>query len=179
MALAALKQCRTIRNFDPTFTIPKEQLTEIINTALNAPSAKNNQDVDLIVITNKDKIKELGKVCYDCLPKEIQANFDMRRSKYAVSNTITGDAPCIILFVKNERAEHWVNVDAGMLHMSLIVAAQEFKIDSMSMGILVQPKVEEFMGLKPGSLLVGLALGKVNKKPIVDKKEVIAKITYN
>ncbi|EAY05392.1 nitroreductase family protein [Trichomonas vaginalis G3] len=178
MALAALKHRRTIRNFDPNYVIPKEQLTEIVNMGLNSPSAKNLQSIDLVVITNKKKIKELNDICYSCFPKEVQANFDMRKGKYAVSNTVVGDAPCVILLVKNERAEKWVQVDAGMMLMSLIVAAQEFKLESLPMGSVCHAKVEEHFGLKPGSLLVGLGLGKVNKKPIVDNKTILSKVQF-
>ena len=54
--LEALNTRRSVRNFDPSFVIPKEDLDKIIKAALNSPSAINLQEHDLIVVTNKEKI---------------------------------------------------------------------------------------------------------------------------
>lgn len=178
MALAALKNRRTIRNFDPEYTIPKEQLTEIVGAALVSPTGMNTGDIDYIVITNKDKIKEIGKTAYDSFPKEVKASFDVRRGKYAVKEPITCDATTVILAVKNERAGAYAQVDAGIGIMSLIVAAQEYKIESMCLGCIVTPKVEELLGLKAGSLVLGLALGKVKGKPILDRRDIKTQARY-
>ena len=178
MALAALKNRRTIRNFDPDYVIPKEQLEEIMNTAALSPTGMNTQCIDYIVVTNKDKIKALSKAAYEGFPKEVKASFDVRKGKYSVKDVITCDASAVVLAVKNERAGEYSTVDAGIGIMGVIVAAQEFGIDSMCLGCIVSPKIEEIFELPKGSLVLGLALGKVRGKPILDKKEVKTKITY-
>ena len=178
MALAALKRRRTIRNFDPEFVIPKEQLEEIMNAGTIAPTGMNTQDVDYICITNKDKIKAISKTAYEGFPKEVKASFDVRKGKYSVKDVVMCDCSAVVLAVKNERGSEYSAVDAGLGIMSIITAAQEFGIDSMCLGCIVSPKVEELLNLQKGSLVLGLALGKVRGKPIVDKKEIVSKVTY-
>jgi len=175
-----LKQRRTIRNFDPDAPIPKEALEIIANAGLDAPTAMNCQEIDLIVIKNKDKIKQISKATYESMNKSQQAYFDVRRGKYAVRDPITCDAPVVVLLVKNERAQNgFVGVDCGNVLMSMITAAQSLGFGSMSLGCIVSPKVEEVYGLEKGSLLMGLAIGKVNKRgPILDPKERKCKVTF-
>lgn len=178
--MECLLKRRTIRNYDPEFVIPKEQLEKIVRAGILAPTACNMQEVDLVVITNKDKIKAISKAAYENFPKETKASFDARRGKYAVKDTVTCDAPCIILLVKNERATqpNYTGVDAGSVMMGLMMAAESEGLNTMALGCIVCPKVEEAAGIPKGSLLLGLALGKVHKKPILDKKEIVAKITF-
>ena len=53
--LDVLKYRRTIRNYDPDYQIPKEQLDEILNAAQISPTSKDLQEIDFIVLRNKDK----------------------------------------------------------------------------------------------------------------------------
>ena len=52
--------------------------------------------------------------------------------------------------------------------MSIMMAAQNFGIESMCLGVVAtkytQEKCEELFGLKKGSLLLGVALGKPKGK---------------
>ena len=45
-AIEALNTRRSVRNFDPGFVIPEEDLKTIISSALNSPSAINLQEHD-------------------------------------------------------------------------------------------------------------------------------------
>ena len=60
--LEALKYRRTIRNYDPDYQIPKEQLDEILNAAQIAPTSKDLQEVDFIVLRNKEKLNQIETV---------------------------------------------------------------------------------------------------------------------
>ena len=55
--LEILKHRRTIRNYDPDYQIPQEHLDEILNAAQISPTSKDLQEVDFIVLRNKEKIK--------------------------------------------------------------------------------------------------------------------------
>ncbi len=59
--LDVLKYRRTIRNYDPDYQIPKEQLDEILHAAQISPTSKDLQEVDFIVLRNKDKLNEIEK----------------------------------------------------------------------------------------------------------------------
>lgn len=178
MALNALKRRRSIRSFDTTMAITQEQRKEIAEAALLSPTSMNKQDIDLIWITNPDRIKEISKTAYEALPKEKKAQFDIRHGKYDVGDIITGDSKDILLFVKNERASQVTELNCGIIAMGAMIAAQEFNIDSMILGCIRQEKVEQLLGLQKGQLVLGLAFGYRKKKPVIDPKEIVAKVTY-
>ena len=177
--LDILKHRRTIRNYDPDYQIPKEQLDEILNAAQIAPTSKDLQEVDFIVLRNKEKLNEIERIILNEFPEEAKKNFEERRKIYGVKNVVTCDAPVIILLIRNERKEKFVDVDGGIAAMSIIMAAQHFNIESMCLGIITRfPKVEEMLGLEKNSLILGVALGKIKGKPIVKEKIIRNKVSY-
>ena len=89
----------------------------------------------------------------------------------------------VILIVKNERAnEDWIKFDAGIASMSIMLAAQHFVIESMCLGVIAtkytQEKCEELFGLKKGSLLLGVALGKPKGQLTFPEKKIQCKVFY-
>ena len=177
--LEALKHRRTIRNYDPDYQIPQEQLNEILNAAQIAPTSKDLQEVDFIVLRNKQKLDQIEELILKEFPEDIRQKFLERRKQYGVKNVITCDAPVVILLIRNERKEKFVDVDGGIAAMSIIMAAQHFNIESMCLGIITRfPKVEEILGLEKNSLILGVALGKLKGEPIVKEKTIKSKISY-
>ena len=177
--LEALKHRRTIRNYDPDFQIPKEQLDEILYAAQIAPTSKDLQEVDLIVLRNKEKLNKIEQVILKEFPEEMKKKFEERRQIYGVKNVITCDAPLVILLIRNERKEKFVDVDGGIAAMSIIMAAQHFNLESMCLGIITRfPKVEEILGLQKDSLILGVALGKIKGNQVIKDKVIKSKISY-
>ena len=153
--LEALKHRRTIRNYDPDYQIPQEQLNEILNAAQIAPTSKDLQEVDFIVLRNKQKLDQIEELILKEFPEDIRQKFLERRKQYGVKNVITCDAPVVILLIRNERKEKFVDVDGGIAAMSIIMAAQHFNIESMCLGIITRfPKVEEILGLEKNSFII-------------------------
>ena len=177
--LEALKHRRTIRNYDPDYQIPQEQLNEILNVAQIAPTSKDLQEVDFIVLRNKQKLGQIEELILKEFPEDIRQKFLDRRKQYGVKNVITCDAPVVVLLIRNERKEKFVDVDGGIAAMSIIMAAQHFNIESMCLGIITRfPKVEEILGLEKNSLILGVALVKIKGEPIVKEKTIKSKISY-
>ena len=177
--LEALKHRRTIRNYDPDYQIPQEQLNEILNAAQIAPTSKDLQEVDFIVLRNKQKLDQIEELILKEFPEDIRQKFLDRRKQYGVKNVITCDAPVVVLLIRNERKEKFVDVDGGIAAMSIIMAEQHFNIESMCLGIITRfPKVEEILGLEKNSLILGVALGKIKGEPIVKEKTIKSKISY-
>ena len=182
--LAALERRRTIRNYDPDWQIPKDQMDKIMNAAQLSPTACNFQGQDYIVVTNKEKLAKLEKIVIDSLPEDkFKKHFVERKERHGVNNVVTCDAPCVVLIVKNERAnEDWIKIDAGIACMSIIMAAQNFGIESMCLGVVAmnctQDKCEELFGLKKGSLLLGVALGKPKGELKLHEKDIKSKVSY-
>ena len=73
-------------------------------------------------------------------------------------------------------------MDAGIASMALMTAAQNFGIESMCFGVIAlkttQDKCEELFGLKKGSLLVGIALGKPIGELKLHEKQIKCKVSY-
>ena len=177
--LEALKHRRTIRNYDPDYQIPKEQLDEIINAAQISPTSKDLQEIDFVVLRNKDKLNEIEKIILGEFPEEAKKRFEERRTIYGVKNTVTCDAPVIILLIRNERKEKYVDVDGGIAAMSIMMAAQHCNLESMCLGVLARfPKVEEMLGLEKNSLILGVAIGKMKGEPILKNKTIKSKVSY-
>ena len=184
-ALEALEKRRTIRNYDPDWKIPKEQLDKILNAALLSPTACDFQGEDFIVVTNKEKLAKLEEVIINNLPEnDFKKHFIDRRERHGVKNVVTCDAPCVVLIVKNERAhKDWIKIDAGIAAMSIIVAAQNYGIESMCLGVVAmdctQAKCEELFGLPKDSMILGVALGKPRGELKLHEKVIKSKVTYD
>ena len=177
-ALDALNSRRSIRNFDPSFVIPKEDLEKIIKAGLNSPSAINLQEHDLVVITNKEKIALIDKTIFPLCPPQFQERFKKRQEQFGTINPVTYDCSALILIVENERVqERWGNIDAGILSMGLMVAAEGLGYHSVALGIIARPEVEKLFGLNK-KLVLGVAIGKSKDKVNIHPKENIRKTTY-
>jgi nitroreductase len=182
MALAALLSRRTIRQYDADYVVPKDVLEKIVNATLLSPTANNRQGIDLIVITNKALIDTLSNTIRDTWPQQLKDNFASRPATYGVKNVVTCDAPVLIFLVKNERSdEKFIAIDTGIVTQSILVAAREFGLDTMCLGVFLwgEPeKVEAILKIPKGSLAMAVSLGKAKPNPIVGEKTVLAKATY-
>ena len=180
-AIDALLKRRTVRNYLPD-PIPKEQLEKIMEAAKASPTAGNFQGHDYIFVKNKEKLDELEKALLEDLPLEMKQHVEERRIKHGVKNSLTCDAPCLVLIVKNERSsEDWCQIDAGIASMSIMIAAQNFNLGSMCIGAIAHKtsseKCEKVFGLKKGSLLLGVAIGKPSPNVTFPPKEIVTKIS--
>ena len=184
-AIDAIEKRRTIRQYDSNYEIPKEVMDKIMNAAQLSPTACDFQGQDYIVVTNKEKLDKLEKVILECLPEnDFKKHFIDRRERHGVKNVVTCDAPCVVLIVKNERAhKDWIKIDAGIAAMSIIVAAQNYGIESMCLGVVAmdctQAKCEELFGLPKDSIILGVALGKPRGELKLHEKVIKSKVTYD
>jgi nitroreductase len=183
-AIEALERRRTVRQYDPDYEIPKDIMDKIMNAAQLSPTGCDVQCQDYIVVTNKEKLAKLETIILECLPEnDFKKHFVERRERHGVKNVVTCDAPCVVLVVKNERAnEDWIKMDAGIASMAIMTAAQNFGIESMCFGVIAlkttQDKCEEIFGLKKGSLLVGIALGKPIGELKLHERHIKCKVSY-
>ena len=174
-ALEALNTRRSVRNFDPSFTIPKEDLDKIISASLNSPTAINLQEH---VITNKEKIAAVDKTVFPLCPPAFQERFKKRQEEFGTVNPVTYDCSALILIVENERAqEKWGNLDAGILSMGIMIAAEGLGYHSVALGIIARPEVEKLFGLDK-KLVLGVAIGKAKDKVNIHPKENLRKVKY-
>ena len=177
-AIEALNTRRSVRNFDPGFVIPEEDLKTIISSALNSPRAINLQEHDLFIITNKEKIAQVDKVVFPLCPPQFQERFKKRQEEFGTINPVTYDCSALVLIVENERCQKkWGDLDAGILSMGLMIAAEGLGYHSVALGIIALPEVEKLFELKH-KLVLGVAIGKAKEKVNIHPKENLRKVTY-
>ena len=181
-ALEALNSRRTVRQYQPDYVIPKDTLEKMVKAMLNSPTGMNVQELDIVVVTNKDKINELTDETYKGFPPEFRQNFDQRKSELGVKNVVTCDASAVFYLVKNERANpDFLGIDAGIMSMALMVAARDFGLDTMCLGCVVmgnKSKVEQLLGVPEGSVVMALAVGKAKDSFKPGPKEILTKVKY-
>jgi nitroreductase len=182
MALAALLRRRTYRQYEADYQIPDDVLEKIVNAAVLSPTASNKQEIDLVVVSNRAKLDELAAASFNTWPEELKANFSKRTQEYGVKNVVTCDSSVTIFLVKNERADaKYVGIDAGIMTQSIIVAAQEFGLESMCLGIFVHgdaSDVEKILGIPPKSLAMAVAIGKGKPNAKLLEKKILTKATF-
>ena len=103
----ALKR-RSIRSYTDK-TIDNQIINEIMKVALTAPSSFGHRPVEFVVVRNKGKIKELAKC------------------KYWGGTQIIGADTVIVVMVKLDRGEFWIE-DGAIASSYILLAAEQYNI---------------------------------------------------
>lgn len=175
--LEALHSRHTVRQYEPDYTIPRDQLEQMINVALDSPTGRNYQEIDLVVCTNRQKLDEATKISFDSWDEGRRSRWLNRKTDLGVKNVVTCDASCVVFLVLNEERcpdRQFAEIDSGIMLMSIMASAREFGLQTMCLGALLwgdKAGLEKSLGIPEGKLLMAVAIGK--PKPdikIADKK---------
>ncbi len=155
---------RTIRRFKSK-AVPYEILEKCVNAARLAPSARNQQSLESIIV---DDAQLLGKV------------FDTLR--FAGSIKPAGYPPpeqrpmaYVVILSRNEIAlKAWVQCDVGFAAENMILVAMEEEVSSCCIGLIKTKELSQILGI-PDDYTIELvvALGYPDEEPI------LAEITDN
>jgi nitroreductase len=170
--LDALGSRRTVRQYDPAYAIPRGVLDALADVVLDSPTARNAQELDLVVVASRARLDALAKIAFDSWGPELQEGFRKRAQTHGVANVVTCDAPAVFFFVENERAKGLprVGIDAGIQSMALMAAARAFGYGTMCLGALLwgnKTGLEAALGIPPGSLAMAVAVGKPRDGPLL------------
>jgi nitroreductase len=146
----ALRARRNVRTYGDA-PIREEHLERILEAARRTPSSMNQQGWDLVVVTDPDALRELG-----------------RAWRYAAH--VATSAATIVLVIpatsdRDERDTLWY--DLGQVTMSIAIAAADLGIGSGHASIGDQALVRELLGLpedRESAMLV--ALGSPADRPL-------------
>ncbi len=134
-----LEECithrRSVRSYQDK-PVPEEDIQKLLKAGAMAPSARNLQPVRYIVITNKEKIKDLsGKV------KEALSSLGDKYGKRAESeeDLIFYEAPLLILLVGDK--EKWTKNDCALAAENMMLRGYELGLGSCYIGLM--NKIEE------------------------------------
>ena len=57
-----IRERRSIRRFDPTIPVTREQLDQLLEAAMLAPSACNSRPWEFIAVTKRELLNEIAKI---------------------------------------------------------------------------------------------------------------------
>jgi nitroreductase len=178
MTLQLLLDRHTIRNYDPAFVIPQDQLTQILESARIAPTAYTIQDIDFLVCTNPEKNLEAAQAQLALFPAENRAALESRKDRFHVANVITCDASAEVILYGNERKSANTPIHAGIAGMSIMVAASLFGLDTMAHQAMVGKGAEKVYGIPEGTSVLAIAIGKKRPDAFIAPRQYNNKVTY-
>lgn len=165
---------RSVRSYDAEKVVTEEQVKEIVNAAIQAPSWKNSQTARYYCVLD-NKIKE--KFLTDCLP--------LFNAKNAI-----GAALVVTTFVKNrsgfnrntgepdnECGNGWGYYDLGLHNENFLLKAKDLGLDTLIMGIRDAGRIRSMLSIPETETIVSvIALGYAAEESIKPKRKMVEDI---
>lgn len=173
--LEAIRTRRSIRKFQDKL-VPRETVEEIVAAAAYAPSWKNTQ------ISRYHVVEEAG------LQKTIAEDCTLG---FAHNNGILSRAPQVVVLTAKKgrsgmekdgscstsKGESWLMFDAGVAAQTFCLAAWEYGVGSVIMGIFDAEKVAELLQLPEDEEAVALiAIGYPDETPNAPKRKTVEEL---
>lgn len=162
-----LKTRRSIRKYDTAKKVTKEQIEEIISSAILAPSWKNSQTARYYAAIDDEAVAKVAA----CLP-------EMNKSKSE------GAALVVTTFVKNiagfdregnpdnECGNGWGYYDLGLHNENMVLKAAEMGLGTLIMGIRDGEKIQEILNIPDTEQVVAvIAVGYPDVNPEMPKRK--------
>lgn len=159
---------RSVRKYDASKKVTKEQISEIVEAAILAPSWKNSQTARYHVVLSDEMTKTM---LTDCLPE-----FNAKNSE--------GAALVVTTFVANragfnregqpdnEVGNGWGFYDLGLHNENFVLKAKELGLDTLIMGIRDESKIREALQIPEAETIVAvIALGYGEQEPEMPKRK--------
>ena len=163
---------RSVRKYAKA-EITKDELAEIVEEALNAPSWKNTETTRYYAAIGDDA---KAKIWSDALPSFNSASSANAAALVAVTfvpgeSGYLGDAPA------DELREMWGAYDCGLASSYFILAAQNHGWDTLIMGIRDTAKVKSLLGIPEKEVLMSvIAVGKSAQKYFKNPRKPVAEV---
>lgn len=156
-----IEERRSVREYDTDKKVTEEQIKEIVEAAIQAPSWKNAQTARYYCLISNEQIEQFKK---QCMPE-----FNIKNTEGAVLLVST--------FVENRsgfdrdgKAENevgngWGYYDLGLHNQNLILKAKDIGLDTLITGIRDADKIREFLKIPTEEIIVAvIAVGYGTKK---------------
>jgi nitroreductase len=177
-----IRERHSVRKYDPTFKIAREEIEEILTEAVQAPSSSNLQPWRFIVIDDQETKKELRQIAYNqesvetssaviavLGDKEMHKNIEkVYRSSFEAGFMDEANMLRLIESANNTYPhapeairENIASFDAGLVSMQLMLLAKAKGYDTVPMGGFDKQKfIEKFQVSERYMPIVLIALGK-------------------
>ncbi len=142
-----IKSRRSVRRFKPG-QIPDSMLQEILECAISAPNAKNQQKWHFTVVQNKDIIDKMESIMKENL-KRSGIDFLMKRASDP-EFSVFGNAPTVVVITADEQAfSNFVQIDCAAAAENMMIAAE-----SLGLGSHIMTSTEFLFKLERGEALM-------------------------
>lgn len=166
---------RSIRKYNPEQKVTKEQMEELIQAAIMAPSWKNSQTARYYCVMSEEMFE---KVRSECLPP------------FNANNVAGAGALIVTAFVKNrsgyektgdptnELGNGWGLYDLGIANENLILKAADMGLGTLVMGIRDETKLREVLDIPEYQIVVSvIAVGYPTVIPEKKKRKAVEEVT--
>ncbi len=127
--IEVIKRRRSIRKFKPK-QIPDEYLQEILECAILAPNARNQQKWHFTVIQNKETLDKMANIMEEGMLKS-GIDFLAQRAKDPNFNPFW-NAPTVILITADKTAR-FAEIDCALAAENILIAAESLGLGSIIM----------------------------------------------
>ena len=154
---------RSVRKYSSHTNVTKEQIQQLVQVALEAPSWKNTETGRYYCVLSEDMSQKLRKECL------CYANNDVKTEHAALIVTTfvhnragfqTDGTP------DNEIGNGWGCYDLGLQNENLILKATELGLSTLIMGLRDGDKIREMLSIPESETIVSvIAVGKADEDP--------------
>lgn len=148
-----IEQRRSIRKYDASKKVTKEQIKEMVNAAIQAPSWKNSQTARYYCILSEEMTDRFAK---ECLP---QFNADNSAGAALVVTTFVSNRAGFNRNTSepdNEVGNGWGFYDLGLHNENFVLKAKDLGLDTLIMGIRDADKIREMLEISDTETIVSV-----------------------
>ena len=163
---------RSVRKYAKA-EISKDEMTKIVEEALNAPSWKNTETTRYYAAIGDD-VK--AKIWSDALPGFNAASSENAAALVAVT-FVPGESGYMGETPANELGEMWGAYDCGLASSYFVLAAKNHGWDTLIMGIRDMAKVKSILGIPEKEILTSvIAVGKSAQPYFKNPRKPVAEV---
>eukprot|EP00708_Paratrimastix_pyriformis_P005752 GAFH01004871.1.p1 GENE.GAFH01004871.1~~GAFH01004871.1.p1 ORF type:complete len:184 (+),score=64.74 GAFH01004871.1:51-602(+) len=127
----AVETRHTVRKYQTT-PVPRHLIEQLLNAALMAPSARNQQPWKFYVLSDAQKIAQLGTAIEKLA---INPNLAQRKENLHVENVIFYDAPTVLFVTRPKEASVFAELDCGLAVQNLLLTAHSLGLGTCPVGL--------------------------------------------
>jgi len=159
---------RSVRRFDATRSISKEELFELINLARLSASAANRQPIKYVIAYESDVLDKI----FPCIG---WAGYLQDWKGPEVSQRPTA---YIVMITELQIAPH-VNIDPGIAAQSILLGATEMGLGGCMIGSMNKSKIRRILNIPSTyEVLLTIALGKPDETVVLEEIDKEGDIRY-
>ena len=154
---------RSVRKYSSHTNVTKEQIQQLVQAALEAPSWKNTETGRYYCVLSEDMSQKLRKECLCYANNDIKTEhaalivttFVHNRAGFQTDGTSD-----------NEIGNGWGCYDLGLQNENLILKATELGLSTLIMGLRDGDKIREMLSIPENETIVSvIAVGKADEEP--------------